>query len=81
MRGEMRTCEKCNGDKMLQEEYQLEGETYYEDEIISGVVEECWFCEGVGEVEDICYCSAYCVCECCCGYYRGNQVCYCWDYE
>ncbi len=79
MRGEIRQCEQCCGDKMIQEEFQYEGEMYYEDEIVSGVVEKCWMCDGEGEVEDICHCSAYCVCECACGFDWGDRKCYCWD--
>ena len=43
MISEMRTCDNCNGDKMIQVEYQDEGKMYYEDEIVSGIVKKCWF--------------------------------------
>ncbi len=39
--------------------------------------EDCHICDGSGEVEDYCYCSALCSCECCCGAWDDTE-CMCW---
>lgn len=41
--------------------------------------EDCHICDGSGEVEDHCYCSALCSCECCCGAWDDTE-CMCWEY-
>lgn len=76
----MRTCFDCNGDKMIEDPYQVDGIFYCEEDLISGVVEPCYTCEGTGEVDDVCYCSAFCSCECCCGAWDG-EPCHCRDYD
>lgn len=46
----------------------------------SGYVGEdvCTVCNGTGEVEDGCYCHAYCSCECICGAW-DDVGCNCWE--
>lgn len=75
----MRKCHICQGKGMVQDEYQDQetGEWFYDDEVVSGIVDTCWMCEGSGELEG-CYCSARCVCECGCGY-EWQSDCYCWE--
>ena len=64
-----RSCFSCDGDGW--EEIEL-GEGY-------GILQQCYVCEGTGEVEDSCYCHAYCSCECICGAW-ADVKCDCWDY-
>ena len=74
----MRTCYYCHGEKMVEEHYQYDNEPLDESYMVSGVVEHCRTCEGNGEIEDECSCSAYCSCECICGAWDDVE-CDCWD--
>lgn len=38
----------------------------------------CTTCNGTGEMEDVCHCSAPCACECICGYW-DYEDCACWE--
>lgn len=63
----MRTCFYCHGDKLIEVGFQHESDPLTKDYIVSGIVEPCYMCNGSGEVEEGCYCHAYCSCECICG--------------
>ncbi len=51
-----RDCEFCQGTGW--------DEDIDPDGVVDGFTEECWYCQGRGEVEDTCHCAAYCVCAC-----------------
>lgn len=63
-----RPCFTCYGDKWEQIEFDNG----------FGLIEPCHTCEGSGEVEEGCHCSAYCSCECLCGSWYDIE-CNCCD--
>ena len=66
----MRPCFVCYGEGTI-DEYDDD------DETVIGK-EDCYQCEGTGEVEDVCYCHAFCSCECICGAWDDRR-CDCWE--
>ncbi len=40
--------------------------------------DNCYLCNGTGLIEDTCYCSSRCTCECDCGYEDGT-TCNCYE--
>lgn len=73
----MRDCFSCEGGW---HNFIADDEGYNEDYKggITGEMEICLTCNGTGEVEDGCYCHAYCSCECICGAW-SNFECNCWE--
>ena len=69
---DIRDCFNCNGDGKV--------DVYGDDDETVVGKEDCYLCKGSGKIEDVCYCSAFCACECVCGYDDGNgNECHCWD--
>lgn len=64
----MRDCFSCRGEGVID----------WGDE--EPDTQQCNTCDGTGEVEDGCYCCAFCSCECCCGGWDGVE-CSCWNDE
>lgn len=53
-------------------------EVSYSDEPVIMGYEDCYICQGTGEVEDGCYCAAHEPSECCCGAWSDVED---WWYE
>ena len=73
-----RQCFSCHGDGVDEISYQYDNKPLNEKVLVSGFIEKCYTCNGTGEIDDGCYCSAYCSCECICGAW-DDHTCDCWD--